>query len=55
VLGKYPQSSPMHRYGPDPEPPRRPAPTVGQHNAEIYAELGLTPADISDLAARGVI
>ena len=34
----------------------RPAPTVGQHNAEIYqGELGLTDDDCRALARRGVI
>jgi crotonobetainyl-CoA:carnitine CoA-transferase CaiB-like acyl-CoA transferase len=32
-----------------------PAPTLGQHNRELLAELGLTPAEIADLEANGVI
>ncbi|WP_051465245.1 CaiB/BaiF CoA-transferase family protein [Mycobacterium genavense] len=32
-----------------------PAPTLGQHNHELLAELGLTPAEIADLEAGGVI
>jgi crotonobetainyl-CoA:carnitine CoA-transferase CaiB-like acyl-CoA transferase len=32
-----------------------PAPTLGQHNHELLAELGLTPAEIADLEADGVI
>ena len=32
-----------------------PPPLLGQHNAEVLAELGLTPGEIADLAARGVI
>ena len=32
-----------------------PAPTLGQHNHELLAQLGLTPAEISDLQAEGVI
>jgi crotonobetainyl-CoA:carnitine CoA-transferase CaiB-like acyl-CoA transferase len=34
---------------------RASAPLLGQHNAEILAEAGLTPARIAELAARGVI
>jgi len=35
---------------------RRRPPTVGEHNAEIYAgELGCTPADLAALSTQGVI
>ena len=34
--------------------PRRPAPLLGQHNAEIFAELGLTPDDIQTLAGANI-
>jgi crotonobetainyl-CoA:carnitine CoA-transferase CaiB-like acyl-CoA transferase len=34
----------------------RPAPLLGADNARVYGELlGLTPEQIADLAARGVI
>lgn len=32
-----------------------PAPTLGQHNHEVLAELGLDPTEIADLEAAGVI
>ena len=34
---------------------RRPAPLLGEHTAEVLAELGLAPADIERLAAAGTI
>jgi crotonobetainyl-CoA:carnitine CoA-transferase CaiB-like acyl-CoA transferase len=33
----------------------RQPPKVGEHNAEILAEAGMTPKEIADLAARGLI
>jgi crotonobetainyl-CoA:carnitine CoA-transferase CaiB-like acyl-CoA transferase len=34
---------------------RRQAPTLGEHSAEILAELGLAPGEIAALAQRGII
>ncbi|HUU02453.1 MAG TPA: CaiB/BaiF CoA-transferase family protein [Myxococcota bacterium] len=34
--------------------PNLPPPALGQHTAEILAELGLDPEDVNDLAGRGV-
>jgi crotonobetainyl-CoA:carnitine CoA-transferase CaiB-like acyl-CoA transferase len=34
---------------------QRPAPTLGQHNAEVLAELGLTPAEVEALAEAKLI
>lgn len=34
---------------------RSPAPTLGQHNHEVLAGLGLSPAEIADLEAAGII
>lgn len=33
----------------------RPAPRLGEHNAEVYAQIGLTGADLAMLAASGAI
>jgi crotonobetainyl-CoA:carnitine CoA-transferase CaiB-like acyl-CoA transferase len=34
---------------------RRPAPRIGEHNAEVYGELGLRPAEIADLETAGLL
>jgi formyl-CoA transferase len=34
---------------------RTPPPTLGQHNEEIYARIGLSAADLAGLKAKGVI
>lgn len=34
---------------------RRPAPRVGEHNVEVYGELGLSPEDVERLRAEGVV
>jgi crotonobetainyl-CoA:carnitine CoA-transferase CaiB-like acyl-CoA transferase len=31
------------------------APKLGQHNAEIFGRLGVSEAEMRDLAARGVL
>ena len=53
------ESVPMHNVVPSlsatPGAIRRPAPTLGEHNAEVLSELGLTDADLKQLAAEGVI
>lgn len=34
---------------------RRPAPRLGEHNEEVYGELGLSPAEVDRLRAEGVV
>jgi crotonobetainyl-CoA:carnitine CoA-transferase CaiB-like acyl-CoA transferase len=43
------------RFSSVPDPHRRGAATLGQHNAEVLAELGVSPADLDALADAGVI
>ena len=43
------------RFSSVPGPHRRGAPTLGEHNAELLTELGVTPAEIAALADAGVI
>ncbi len=38
-----------------PQRPRRPAPRPGEHNREIFAELGVSPEELPRLAAAGVV
>jgi CoA:oxalate CoA-transferase len=46
--------SPLHFSGAEPRA-RTLAPGLGEHNAEVYAELGLGPQELTELAARGVL
>jgi crotonobetainyl-CoA:carnitine CoA-transferase CaiB-like acyl-CoA transferase len=34
---------------------RRPAPTLGQDNAEVFGKLGMSPARLDELKRKGVI
>ena len=44
------------KYGATPWEIRLPAPTLGQHNDEIFGQrLGLTPARLAELKSAGVI
>ena len=43
------------RFSETPGTVRRAGPTLGEHNDEIYAGLGLTAAQIAGLKARKVI
>ena len=46
--------NPIHASATPPTYRRRP-PEVGEHGAEILAELGMSAAEIESLTARGVV
>jgi len=54
-LGRVVQPRPAPRFGGIREAPRRPAPGLGEHTAEILGELGLGPDDVLDLQRRGIV
>lgn len=54
-LGTVRMAAPPFRMSRTPPRIRWPGPEKGQHNAEVYSELGLTEADVSALRAKGVI
>jgi crotonobetainyl-CoA:carnitine CoA-transferase CaiB-like acyl-CoA transferase len=54
-LGKLPQISPPFSFSATPAKVRRPPPDLGEHNAEILSELGLSPDEIRSLAERRII
>ncbi|HXW85673.1 MAG TPA: CoA transferase [Candidatus Binataceae bacterium] len=43
------------KYAKTPWEIRSPAPTLGQHNAEVFTQLGVSPAQQAELAGKGVI
>jgi crotonobetainyl-CoA:carnitine CoA-transferase CaiB-like acyl-CoA transferase len=55
-LGAMTVQAPVPRFSSAPGTVDHLGPRLGEHNAEVYGELlGLTPDDIDDLRARGVL
>ncbi len=53
--GPIREPRPAARFGPAPHTPAAPAPRLGEHSAQILAELGLTAREIAALREGGVI
>ena len=56
LAGTHPYPAPSTRLMGTPPHLARPAPNLGEHNADLLTRLlGLSAADIQDLEAKGVI
>ncbi|MCC6176448.1 MAG: CoA transferase [Chloroflexi bacterium] len=55
VIGQVMMPAPVARLSATPARVQRPAPEIGEHNADVYGELGLSLADLERLRADGVI
>ena len=54
-IGPVLMPAPVPRMSATPATVQRPAPRLGEHNDEVYGELGLTAADLDQLRAAGII
>ena len=52
---KFLYPGPFAKFSATPLQYRRRPPMVGEHNREIYAELGIDDAELADLAAKGIV
>jgi CoA:oxalate CoA-transferase len=53
--GTFAYPSAPHRFSTTPWDIRRPAPCLGQHNGEVYGQLGISPAELAQLGEQGAI
>ena len=54
-MGRIPMHNVIPRMSGTPAALRAPAPTLGQHNHDIYAEVGLSEDDLERLSGAGVV
>jgi formyl-CoA transferase len=55
ALGRIREPRPPVRFAATPAAIARPAPSLGEHTSEVLAELGLSPNEIDELRASGVV
>jgi len=55
VIGRHPIPRPPFTYASVDTWIRIPAPTIGQRNHEVLAEIGYSPEEIEELEASGVV
>jgi CoA:oxalate CoA-transferase len=55
VAGKFPYPSAPYQFSSTPWALRRPAPCLGQHNAEVYSELGIDLKELEQLKREGIV
>ncbi len=55
AIGRVKMPAPVPRLSETPARVPRPAPEVGEHNAEIYGQLGLDAAALDELRTEGII
>jgi crotonobetainyl-CoA:carnitine CoA-transferase CaiB-like acyl-CoA transferase len=55
AVGRIRQTRPAARFSETPPQLRFGAPRLGEHNAQVLGELGLSPRDIAALQSRGVV
>jgi len=55
VAGKFPYPSSPYQFSATPWALRRPAPCLGQHNAEVYEELGISAREVEQLRKEGIV
>ena len=55
VAGTFPYPTAPHQCSKTPWTLRRPAPCLGQHNAEVYGELGISGPEVERLRQEGIV